>query len=436
LAVHSFAIPETRYALNGDVHLAYQTLGEGPPDIAAVSSGPTSNIEHVWEEPSVARTSWRLASLGRLIQFDNRGVGLSDKVAPRNVPTINEQVDDLRAVLDAANSKRVVLLGYVSGSAPSIAFAATYPERVQAMILCAPYARLLKADDYPIGIETEKVARVVDDTLAGWGKGEIVSRLIPSMAGDAQFRNWWAQMERMGAIPATAATFVRQWFDVDVRPMLPRVHVPTLVFGRKGTPLIPSAHARYVAEHIEGARYVELDGSDLHFSTGDTEPYFEQIEEFLGSPHDLASPDRRLGTILFFDIVRSTELVSRIGDTRWRDLQDSFFKLAAQQLDRFDGRLVETAGDGVLAVFETPGRAIACAKAIREAVRELGFEVRFGVHSGESNNARTGASTGSRSISVPEFPRSLGRVRFSFLGRFATWFKAHRFPSRAGAAIR
>jgi class 3 adenylate cyclase len=241
----------------------------------------------------------------------------------------------------------------------------------------------LKADDYPIGISEVDVERVVQSTLEGWGKGEVLARLVPSMAKDAQFRNWWAQMERLGASPGTAARFVRQWFDVDVRSLLPMIRVPTLVFGRRGRPMIPNAHVKYVAERIPGANYVELEGSDLHFSTGDTEPYFNEIEDFLGAGHQLAEPDRSLGTVLFTDIVKSTELAARMGDIRWRDIHESYIRLATRQLDRFRGRLVDTAGDGVLAIFDAPGRAIACAEAIREGVRGLGIEVRCGLHTGE-----------------------------------------------------
>jgi pimeloyl-ACP methyl ester carboxylesterase len=270
--IASTVVPETLYAVNGDFHLAYQTLGVGPPDILSVIPGPGSHVEQMWEEPAVARTTRRLATLGRVIVFDQRGSGMSDPVSPRDVPTMDQHIDDIRAILDTVGSRRAVLFGYLAGCAQAIVFAATYPERVESLVLFGPYARLKVDDDYTIGVPPEVVDQLVDATLSTWGKGGALPMFAPSMADDERFKTWWGQMERLSASPGTAAALIRQWFDLDVRRVLPAIRVPTLVLVRKDPPLITPAHARYVADHIGGAKYFEFDGSDLHFFTGDMQP--------------------------------------------------------------------------------------------------------------------------------------------------------------------
>jgi class 3 adenylate cyclase/pimeloyl-ACP methyl ester carboxylesterase len=388
------ASPETKYARNGDVHLAYQTLGEGPPDLINVTAGPSSHIEYLWEEPSLARATRRLASYGRVILFDPRGVGMSDPVAPRDIPSMEQQVDDVRAVLDTVGSRRAVVLGYISGSAPAMVFAASHPERVESLILFMPYARVLLDDDYPIGIPGEILNAIVQQTLTAWGTGQSVDVMAPSMAGDPRFRAWWAQIERLGASPGTAAALIKMWFEVDVRSILPTVRVPTLVFGRKDQTLMTAAMAGYVADHIPDARYVELPGADIHSFLGDTEPLFLAIDDFLGTGSYRPESDRSLGTVLFTDIVRSTDLAAEIGDVRWHDLLESHNRLVRRQLERFGGRLIDTAGDGVLSLFDGPARAIACAHAICDGVRALGIEVRAGLHTGELEHRADGGIDG------------------------------------------
>lgn len=387
-------IPETKYARNGEVHLAYQVLGQGPPDLVQVTLGPASHLEALWDEPAVARTLRRLATYGRLIICDNRGVGLSDPVAPGTVPTIDQLLDDMRAVLDDAGSTRATLLGYVAGSALAMVFAARYPERVESIILWLPYARLLADADYPIGMPPEIVDQLVTSTLQGWGKGMLTMMVSPSMAGDPGFARWGAQVERLAASPGTAAALVRQWFDIDVRSVLPAIRVPTLVIGRTDQPLIPIVHTRYLAEHIPGAKYVEVKGADMHYFLGNTEPIYEAIEDFLGTDHHAVEHDRFLGTALFIDIVGSTELASKVGDSRFRDLLASHNRLVRRQLERFHGTLMDTAGDGVFALFDSPARAITCAEAIRDAVRALGIEVRAGLHTGELERREDGGVGG------------------------------------------
>lgn len=388
------AIPETRYALNGDVHLAYQTLGEGPPDMLSVIAGPGSHVEQMWDEPGIARTTRRLASLGRVILFDQRGSGVSDPVSAHEVPTMDQHVDDIRALLDTVGSRRTVVMGYLAGTAPAMVFAASYPERVQSLILFGPYARLKADDGYPLGFPQEVVDQLVAGTLATWGKGGALPMFAPSMADDERFRTWWGQMERLSASPGTAAALIRQWFDVDVRRVLHAIRVPTLVMVRRDQPLITPEHGRYVADHIEGAQYVEVPGRDLHFFTGDTEPIFDALEDFLGVSHSEAEPERSLGTVLFIDIVGSTSMAARIGDSRWRDLQESFQRLVERQLQRFRGRLIDTAGDGILALFDSPARAISAARAVRDGVRALGLEVRAGIHTGELEHRENGGIGG------------------------------------------
>jgi pimeloyl-ACP methyl ester carboxylesterase len=348
----------------------------------------------MWEDPAIARSARRIASMGRLILFDQRGSGLSDPVSLTELPTMDQHVDDIRAVLDAVGSKRTVVMGYLGGTGPAMVFAATHPERVESLVLFSPYARLTFDQDYPIGIPREAVDQLIQATLATWGKGGALPVFAPSMVDDERFRTWWGQMERLSASPGTAAALIGQWFDTDVRRVLPAIRVPTLVITRRDQALITPAFTRYVADRIEGAKYLEVPGEDLHFFTGDTEPVFDAMEDFLGASHSDAEPERALGTVLFIDIVGSTETAARLGDARWRDLLESFVQLINRQLGRFRGRLIDTAGDGALALFDSPARAIAAARAIRDAVRALGLEVRSGIHTGELERRENGGIGG------------------------------------------
>ena len=390
----STAVPETQYAMNGDVHLAYHTLGGGPPDIIWVLGSPGTHVEQMWEEPTTARSLRRMASLGRLIVFDPRGSGLSDPVSPREVPTVDDHVDDISAVLDAVGSKRAVVVGFLSGCGAAMVFTATHPERVESLVILNGYARLRIDDDYPIGVPDEVIDQIVQATLATWGKGASLPIFAASMMDDDRYKAWWSSMERLSASPGTAAALLRQWFDVDVRRILPSIQVPTLVVSRKDQELVASAHGRYLADHITGAQYRELAGADLNFFSGDTDPVFAAIEEFLGAGHSRAETDRILGTVLFIDLVGSTALGARIGDLRLRDLLESFQQLVLRQLTRFDGRLVDTAGDGALALFDSPARAIGAARAIRDGVRAFGIEVRAGIHTGELERHEAGGIKG------------------------------------------
>jgi pimeloyl-ACP methyl ester carboxylesterase/class 3 adenylate cyclase len=386
--------PETRYARNGAIHLAYQVLGTGPPNLLVVQSGPNSHVDYNWMEPSLARFIRRLASFSRLVLYDNRGVGLSDPVRSGTAPTMDEQVDDIRALLDETGCQRAVLAGNWAGCAPALVFAATHPERVESLVLMGGYARLRADADYPQGLDQAQIDQSFGAVLATWGTGEDLDVIAPTMAADDDFRRWYAQVQRLSASPTTAAAMARLWYEADVRAVLPTIAVPTLVIARAGSAIFAAHHSRYLAEHIAGAKYIEFPGSDLFYYTGHADQVLDAIEEFVTGIRPLPSPDRFLGTVLFVDVAGSTRLAAQIGDSRFRDLIDGFHQLVRRQLDRYQGRLVDTAGDGALALFDSPARAIACAEAVRDGVRALGLQVRAGVHTGEMEHGPGGEVRG------------------------------------------
>jgi class 3 adenylate cyclase/pimeloyl-ACP methyl ester carboxylesterase len=386
--------PETRYARNGAIHLAYQVLGSGPPDLLVVQSGPNTHVDHNWMEPSLARFIRRLASFSRLVVYDNRGVGLSDPVPGSAAPAMDEQVDDIRAVLDETGCQRAVLAGNWAGCAPALVFAAAHPERVESLVLLGGYARLRAGAGYPQGLDQAQIDQSFGAVLATWGTGADLDLIAPGVAADDDFRRWYAQVQRLSASPATAAAMARQWYEADVRAVLPAIKVPTLVIARAGSAVFAAHHSRYLAEHIAGARYLELPGSDLLYYTGHAGQVLDAIEEFVTGMRPLPSPDRFLGTVLFVDVAGSTQLAAEIGDSRFAELLGDFIQLVRRQLDRYQGRLVDTAGDGALSLFDSPARAIACAEAVRDGVRALGLQVRAGVHTGEMEHGPGGEVRG------------------------------------------
>jgi class 3 adenylate cyclase len=387
--------PETRYARNGAVHLAYQVIGEGPVNLVVVQSGPASHVDFMWMDRSLAESLRRLASFSRLVIYDNRGVGLSDPEPGGAAPTMDEQVDDVRAILDETGCDRAVLLGVLGGSAPALVFTAAHPERVESLILMGGYARVSAAPGYEEGVAQADIDGIAETVLSTWGTGADLPLTNPTMAGDDSFRQWYAQMQRMAASPATAAAMARQWFEVDVRSVLPAIRVPTLVIARTGNLLFPAHHTRYLADHIDGAKYAEFPGADLHYFVGDdANAVMATVEEFVTGMRPLPVLDRFLGTVLFVDVVGSTKLAAQIGDHRFRDLLDDFLELVRRQLDRYQGKLVDTAGDGALALFDSPARAIACAESIRDGVRALGLQIRAGVHTGEMERGPAGEVRG------------------------------------------
>jgi class 3 adenylate cyclase/alpha-beta hydrolase superfamily lysophospholipase len=373
--------PETRYAKSGGVHIAYQVVGAGP-DLILVP-GWISHVEMMWEEPALARYLERLASFSRLIMIDKRGTGLSDPVSLDRVPTLEQRMDDVRAVMDAVDSERAALLGVSEGGPMNILFAATYPERTSALVLLGTFARAVEGDDYPIGVAPERLDDFLEQLAENWGDGQSLWNLAPSVAADERMRASWARFERMSASPGAATTLLRMVADIDVRHILSSVHVPTLVLHRTGDTFVPLAQGRYLAEHIPGARFVELPGTDHLYFVGDTGPLLDEVEVFLTGQRQQHEADRVLATVLFTDIVDSTRHAAELGDRRWRDLLDSHDALVRRQVERFRGRAVKGTGDGVLATFDGPARAIRSACAIVEAARQLGVELRAGLHTGE-----------------------------------------------------
>jgi pimeloyl-ACP methyl ester carboxylesterase len=375
--------PQTRYAQSGDVSIAYQVIGEGPIDLVFVM-GWLSNIDEFWTEPNFAGFLTRLASFSRLIIFDKRGTGLSDRVQESQLPTLEQRMDDVRAVMDAVGSKKAALLGISEGGPMCALFAATYPERSSALIVFGSYPRLLYAKDYPWGRDDEAAKRFLDEIRTGWGAAPVGAAVrAPTLAKDERFLQWWTQYLVRSATPGAAAALVRMNSQIDVREILPAIRVPTMVMHRAGDKVVDVRGARLMAERIPGARYVEYPGDDHIPWSGDVETALGDIEEFITGARHGAEPDRVLATVMFTDIVGSTERAAEIGDRKWRDLLQSFYGVAQRNLERHRGRVIDTAGDGLFATFDGPARAVRCAHAINAEVPSLGLAVRTGVHTGE-----------------------------------------------------
>lgn len=372
--------PETRYAKSGDVHIAYQVVGDGPIDLVYVP-GWVSHVEYQWESPAYSRGLRRLASFSRLIIFDKRGTGLSDRVPDAALPTLEKRMDDVRAVMDAVGSERAALFGTSEGGPMSLLFASTYPDRTQALVLQASYPMRRWAPDFPWGVTPEQQTVFADLVEREWGKGGDVGVRNPQAS--AREVQWFANLCRMSASPGAALALLKMNFEIDVRSVLPTIQVPTLILHRSGDQRVDVGCARYMAERIPGAKYVELPGDNHTWFYGDADPIVDAVEEFLTGSHPTAEPDRVLATVLFTDIVGSTEQAAGLGDRRWHELLDEHDRLVRSLIERARGRLVKHTGDGVLATFDGPARAARCAVAITQAVRALGLEVRAGVHTGE-----------------------------------------------------
>jgi class 3 adenylate cyclase/pimeloyl-ACP methyl ester carboxylesterase len=374
--------PETRYARKKDGYVAYQVVGNGPLDLVFIPTWNT-NIDVMWEEPSLARFLHRLATFSRLICFDKRGAGVSDPVPLAALPTLEQWMDDVRTVMDAALVQRAALLGHAEGGQMAMLFAATHPERTSALILADTSARQLRAHDYPCGFPADRVARFLERFEELWGTGDNVDIVAPSLAHDDRFRRWYGRYERLGISLGAVAKMYAAQFERDLRGVLSTIRMPTLVVHRVGNRHIRVAHGRYLADHIPGAKYVELPGEDHLFHVGDTEGMLGEIEAFLTGVRPVPESDRVLATVLFTDIVMSTERSAQVGDRRWKDLLDQHDTLVRQELERHRGRLVKNTGDGILATFDGPARGIRCAQAITTSVKVLGIEVRAGLHTGE-----------------------------------------------------
>ena len=373
---------ETRYARSGDLSIAYQVVGDGPFDLVYVP-GWVSNIELMWEEPGLARFLERLASFSRLILFDKRGTGLSDPVPNDGLPTLEERMDDVRAVMDAVGSERAALLGHSEGGNMCVLFTATYPERTTALLLVGSYAKRLRSQDYPWAPTVEERAREIEETEATWGSPEAFRALAPSKANDPDFQRWIGRYLRQSASPKAAAALLRMNTQIDVRNVLPTIGVPTLLLYRTHDADVHVDEGRYVAERIPGSTFVELPGADHLMWTGDADALLDEVEGFLTGVRRGPDPDRVLATVLFTDVVGSTETATRVGDRAWRSLLERHHQVVRLALARWRGQEIDTAGDGFLATFDGPARAIRCAVAATEGIRDLGLQIRAGLHTGE-----------------------------------------------------
>jgi pimeloyl-ACP methyl ester carboxylesterase len=374
--------PTTRYARSGELNIAYQVVGSRPFDLIWVP-GWVSNIEESWEVPEYAHFLHRLASFSRLILFDKRGTGLSDRVSNDRLPTLEQRMDDVRAVLDAVGSERAAVFGASEGGNLSILFAATHPERVHALVLQAVYAKRLWSPDYPWAPTSEQRELDTQQIEREWAGEMDVSQLAPSAVVDPALMRRIATFFRRSASPGAAVALLRMNAQIDTRSVLPAIRVPTLVLQRTGDREVNAEEERWIASQIPAAKYVELVGDDHLPWIGDSDRLLDEVEEFLTGIRRGPEPDRILATVLFTDIVASTERATALGDRRWRELLAAHHAAVRQQLDRWSGQEIDTAGDGFLASFDGPARAIRCACAIRDQVRTLGLEIRAGLHTGE-----------------------------------------------------
>jgi class 3 adenylate cyclase/pimeloyl-ACP methyl ester carboxylesterase len=375
-------IPETQYARRGGLHVAYQVLGEGPPDILLLDQW-FSHLDAQWDVLPLGEFRERLASFGRLIMYDKRGSGLSDPLAPDQLPTVEEWMEDIPIVLDAVGSEKAAVITNLGAGIMATMYAAVHPERVANLILVDCFARFTAAPDYPFGAPADWIDRTTDAAETRMGRGHMLDLFAPSLAADEGLRRAWSRYERLATSPGMAIAALRLVYGSDIRSVLPTIRVPTLVVHRAGAREISAAHGRYLAEHIPGARYVELPGVDNFIWAGDQDATLDEIQNFVTGVRPAPTPRRALATVLFTDIVDSTRKAAEMGDRAWRRLLDEHFGVTRRQLDRFDGRQVKKVGDGVLATFDGPARAVRCAAAIRDGVAELGLELRAGLHTGE-----------------------------------------------------
>ncbi len=372
---------KTRYAKSGDVHIAYQVAGDGPVDLVLVP-GWVSNVELWWEDPGWSAFMKRLMSFSRLILFDKRGTGLSDRVSVGEMPTLEERMDDVRAVMDAVGSERAFIVGLSEGGPMSVLFAASHPERTRALVLYGSFPRITSGEGYPWGFAPEQVEPILTAAEQSWGDGTFTGSMFAP--GDIEARlAFFARFEREGASPGAMIALVRMLVEIDVRDVLPLVAVPTLIVHRNGDAVAPIEGARFMAERIPGAQLVELEG-DHSPVAGDTDVILDRIEEFVtGRPALGADADRVFATVMFTDIVDSTPRAASMGDRRWSELLEGHNRIMRRQLSRFGGREVKTTGDGFLTTFDGPARAIRCALSTSQATQELGLPLRAGLHAGE-----------------------------------------------------
>jgi pimeloyl-ACP methyl ester carboxylesterase len=367
--------PETRYTKSGDVNIAYQVFGEGPINLV-ITSFFVSNVEHFWDDPDFARWLLRLASFARVAMFDKRGTGMSDRVA--DMPGLDQRMDDLRAVMDAAGMQEAAIFGLSEGGSLAALFAATYPNRCRALILYGAFAKF--SSWFPT---EESLAQFFGYVDQAWGSGGASQIFVPSRANDPAFQKWFARFERLGGSPASVKSYMRNNSQIDISDILPTIRVPTLVIHRTQD-AISVEGGRYLAKYIPGAQYLELPGSDHPPMIGDNaNEIADAIQEFLTGAKGPTEVDRVLATVLFTDIVGSTEKAAELGDSRWRSLLDNHHAVIKRNLSRFRGHEIKSTGDGILATFDGPARGVRCACAIGDEIRQLGIDVRAGLHTGE-----------------------------------------------------
>jgi len=372
--------PKTRYAKSGDLSIAYQVIGDGPFDLVFIP-GYVSNVEFWWELPTITRMFERLASFARVILWDKRGTGLSDPVA--DVPSLDERIDDMLAVMDAAGCERASFFGVSEGGPMGLLFSAAHPERTNALVLYGASPKFSSGPGWDWGWSPEEITSRFDEMERSWGEGALLSLFAPSQADSEPLRLAWGQFQRRGASPRMGRTVYQALCDLDCREILSAISVPTLILHVTGDRVAHVNAARYMAERIPGAEIVEFPGDDHVLIMLDPDPIVDEIEQFLTGVRHEAQSNRVLATVMFTDIVGSTVRAAELGDTRWRDVLASHDAAVRRQLNRFDGREVKTTGDGFLATFSAPSRAIACACAVRDAVHQVGMDVRIGLHTGE-----------------------------------------------------
>ncbi|MFZ1178174.1 MAG: adenylate/guanylate cyclase domain-containing protein [Mycobacterium sp.] len=433
------SVPRTRYASCGEIDIAYQVFGDGPIDLL-VLPGPFIPIDCVDIEPSMYRFHRRLASFCRVIRFDHRGIGLSSRVPSLDVIGPESWAKDAIAVMNAVGCERATILAPSFTSLAGLVLAADYPERVNSLLIVNGGARTLRAADYPMGAEVDAadpyttIGIEPDAVEQGF---DILSIIAPSVVGNDAFRSWWDMAGNRAASPSMARAFIKAIRAGDVRDRLDRITAPTLILHRDNPSFSPVGHAQYLAERIAGARLVELPGEDVLYWVGDTAPMLDEIEEFITGVRGVSDAERLLTTIVFTDIVGSTERAALLGDRRWRDLLDNHDTIVRHELQRFGGREVNTAGDGFVATFSSPSAAIACADAMVDAVHVLGIEVRVGIHAGEvevrgADVAGMAVHIGARVVALA----GPSEVLVSSTVRDIVTGSRHRFADRGESALK
>ena len=376
-------VPETRYARSFDgVHIAYQVLGDADLDLV-LSPGFVSHVEHSWEDPAMAQFLRRLASFSRLIVFDKRGTGMSDRGPDDRAALFEDRVNDMAALMDEVGSKKAAIMGLSETGPVALLFAATYPERTRAVVACGTFAGEGETGPTYPWAPTPDDRAWLDDLERNWGRGRLfMEGFAGSRVGDKHYEEWFAKLERLSVSPGAAVALARQVLQIDVRDILPAIRVPTLVLHRRDDRAVPIAEGRYVAEHVPGAKFVELPGADHWPWIGD-QGVVEEIQEFLTGIRESAEPERMLATVMFVDVVDSTKRAAGLGDRQWADQLETFYSVVRRELGLYRGREVDTAGDGFFVTFDGPAQAIRCAVALMGSVAGLGLHVRAGIHTGE-----------------------------------------------------